>query len=186
LRGGSWNAAEIARSLGVSQPTSGRYLDVLVDTFVARKLRPWHENLKKRQVRSPKVDLGDEGLLHALLNLPTQRDLEGHPKVGASWESFAMREVVHRLGVRWDECCFWATHQGVELDLLVVRGRRRLGFEFKRTTAPRLTRSMRTALADLSLDALAVVHAGQVSFPLAPKVRAVAWADRMREIRPPR
>ena len=88
-------------------------------------------------------------MLHTLLNLPTHNDLEGHPKVGASWEGFAVNEIMTRLGARPEECFFWATHGGAELDLLIVRGQRRLGFECKRTVAPRLTRSMHTALADL-------------------------------------
>jgi len=178
-----WNAAEFARSLGTSQPTATRYLDVLVDTFVVRKLNPWHENLKKRQVKSPKVYLEDTGLLHALLNLPQQLDLERHPKVGASWESFAMNALIARLGARADECYFWATHQGAELDLLVVRGRRRLGFEIKRNSAPKLSASMRIALKDLRLDSLSVVHGGDVSYPMAAKVRAVALRDISTELR---
>ena len=179
-----WNAAEFARSLGTSQPTAARYLDLLVDTFVIRKLRPWHENLKKRQVKSPKTFLEDTGLLHALLNLPRQRDLEGHPKVGASWESFAMSAVITRLGVRFDECYFWATHQGAELDLLVVRGRRRHGFEIKRNSAPTLSASMRSALSDLRLDSLSVVHAGEDTYPMAARVRALAFRDIGTELRP--
>ena len=182
--GQTWNAAELARSLGVSQPTAQNYLDLLVATFVARKLRPWHENLKKRQVKSPKVYLEDTGVLHALLNLSDQRDLEGHPKVGASWEWFALRAVVARLRARWDECYFWATHQGAELDLLVVRGRRRRGFEFKRSSAPTMTASMRIALRDLCLDSLDIVHAGDETYPLAKRARAVAFADVGAEIHP--
>lgn len=178
------NASELARSLGVSVPTIVRHLDVLVATFVARRLRPWHENSKKRQVRAPKVYLTDPGLLHALLNLPTRLDLERHPKVGASWESFAMHEVVTRLGVRWDECWFWATHQGAELDLLVVRGRQRLGFEFKRSSAPRSTPSMRIAIEDLGLSSLTVVFPGQESYALSKKVRAVGMARLHQDIRP--
>jgi hypothetical protein len=180
--GQTWNAAEVARSLGVSQPTAGRYLDLLAHTFVVRKLRPWHENLKKRQVKSPKVYLEDTGILHALLNLPRQRDLDGHPKVGASWEWFALRTVVARLGARWDECHFWATHQGAELDLLVVRGRRRWGFEFKRSSAPSMTASMRIALCDLGLHSLDVVHAGSRTYRMSRDVRAVALDDVEAEI----
>lgn len=179
-----WNTAEFARSLGVNRPTVERYLDALVATFAVRRLRPWRANLNKRQVKSPKVYVEDTGLLHALLNLPHRRDLEGHPKAGASWEGLAMGEVVARLGARWDECWFWGTHQGAELDLLVVRGKRRLGFEFKRTSAPCVSRSMRIALEDLGLGRLTIVHAGSDSFPLARNVSAVALADVRTEIRP--
>ena len=136
------NVTELGRSLGVGSKAIRSYLDALVCTFVVRRLRPWHENLKKRQVKSPKVYVEDTGLLHALLNLPERIDLERHPKVGASWESFAMAEVVARPKGRCpgpDDC---KPHQGAELDLLVVRGRRRYGFEFKRTVAPRVTKSV--------------------------------------------
>jgi hypothetical protein len=168
-----FNASELARSMGVSVPTIGRYVDLLVATFMARRLRPWHENIKKRQVRSPKIYLDDTGMLHALMNLPHRLDLERHPKVGASWEGFAISEVLDRLGARPDECWFWATHQGAELDLLVVRGSRRHGFELKRSSAPRMTAAMRIALADLRLADLTVVHAGTESYPLAKNVRAI-------------
>lgn len=173
MHGQIWNAAEISRSLGVTAPAVRGYLDLLCSTFVVRELKPWHENLAKRQVKAPKVYVADSGILHALLNLPTMRDLEGHARIGASWEGFMLEEVARRLGARPDECWFWATHQGAELDLLVVRGRRRLGFEFKRSSAPFLTPSMRIAMQDLRLDELVVVHAGAHGYSLAPRVRAV-------------
>jgi len=121
-------------------------LGTLTDALVVRQLAPWFENLKKRQVRSAKVYLTDTGLLHALLGLETHEQLLGHPKVGSSWESFAMQEVVRILGVPWDRCYYWATHRGAELDLLVMKGGERLGFEFNRTSSPRTTRSMHSAL----------------------------------------
>ncbi|MCB9898678.1 MAG: ATP-binding protein [Planctomycetes bacterium] len=169
-----WNASEFARAFGVSVPTIGRYLDQLEGTLVVRRLPAWHENLSKRQVKAPKVYVHDSGLLHALLGLATERDLLGHPKVGASWEGFALEQVVRRLGAGRDECFFWATHGGAELDLLVVRGRTRLGFEMKLGETPGVTASMRSALADLRLQRLDVVHSGEHSFELAPKVRALA------------
>ncbi|MCK6526307.1 ATP-binding protein [Myxococcota bacterium] len=169
-----WNGAEFARSFGISDMTVRRYLDVLSSTFAARLLPPWFENLGKRQVRSPKVYFTDSGLLHSLLGLETLDDVEGHPKVGASWEGFALQVVTERLGARDDECFFWATHAGAELDLLVVRGNRRLGFEFKRTEAPKLTPSMRVARKDLHLDRIFVIHAGEHNFPLAEGVEALA------------
>jgi predicted AAA+ superfamily ATPase len=169
-----WNASEFARSFGVSDHSVRRYLDILASTFVVRLLQPWTENLRKRQVKAPKVYLADSGLLHGLLGLETAPDLESHPKVGASWEGLMLGVVAEHLGVRPEECHFWATHGGAELDLLVIRGARRFGFEFKRTTSPALTRSMRSALEDLRLTRLDVVHAGRDTFPLARRVRAVA------------
>ena len=171
--GERWNAQEIGRSLGVSGPTVRRYLDALNDALVVRQLTPWFENLKKRQVRSPKVYLTDTGLLHALLGIGMHSELLGHPKMGASWEAFAMQEVVRLMGVAWDRCYFWATHQGAELDLLIFQGGRRLGFEFKRSSAPRTTRSMRSAFADLNLDRLYVVYPGNERFPLDRHIQAV-------------
>ena len=175
-----WNASEFARAFGVADTTVRRYLDALVATFVVRQLLPWSENLGKRQVKAPKVYIADSGLLHRLLGLDTAKALEGHPKVGASWEGFLLGEVVQRLAVQPDQCWFWRTHAGAELDLLVIRGRERLGFEFKRTVAPALTPSMRSALQDLKLDRLDVIHAGGETFPLGPRVRAVA-ASRLLE-----
>jgi len=169
-----WNASEFGRSFGVADTTVRRYLDVLTATFVVRQLAPWTENLRKRQVKAPKVYLTDSGLLHALLDIESLSALERHPKVGASWEGFLLQAVMQQLQLRPEQCYFWATHGGAELDLLVIEGRRRLGFEFKRTTAPSMTRSMHSALADLKLTELTVIHAGHETFSLAPRVRAVA------------
>jgi hypothetical protein len=179
-----WNGAELARAFGVTGTTVGRYLDVLTGALVVRQLLPWYENLQKRQVKAPKIYVADSGLLHTLLGLETKIDLEGHPKVGASWEGFGISEVVSRLGARPEECYFWATHSGAELDLLVVRGRRRFGFEFKHTDAPRMTRSTHTALDDLKPDRLDVVHAGPHTFPLAEKVRALALVRVSEDLEP--
>lgn len=178
-----WNASEFARSFGIADTTVRRYLDLLSSTFVARQLQPWTANIKKRQVRSPKVYVSDSGLLHALLGLRERRDLEAHPKLGGSWEGFLLEQVVQQLGARPEECYFWATHAGAELDLLVVRGRKRLGFEFKRAEAPAVSRSMRTALNDLELSSLDVVHAGRESFALGRKLRAVAASRILDDIR---
>lgn len=179
-----WNASEFARSFGVADTTIRNYLDLLGSALVVRQLQPWHENIAKRQVKAPKVYLADTGVLHSLLNLRTLRDLEGHPKVGASWEGFVMEEVIRRLGARSEECFFWATYSGAELDLLVVRGRKKLGFEIKRTSSPRSTPSMRNALTDLGLKSLDVIHAGDETFPLAKKVRAVAFSRLLDDIQP--
>ncbi len=180
----TWNGAEIARAFGLGESSVRRYLDLLTDALVLRQLPPWHANISKRQVRSPKVFVEDSGLLHALLGIESGNDLAGHPKVGASWEGFLVKEIVERLNARTEECFFWATHAGAELDLLIVSGQRRLGFEVKRTTAPRLTRSMATVLEDLDLERLDVVHAGERTFPLARKVRAVAAGELLDQIEP--
>ena len=179
-----WNASEIGRSFGVADTTVRNYLDKLTDALVVRQLKPWHENLGKRQVKSPKIFIRDSGLLHALLNLPTKRDIEGHPKLGASWEGFIIDQLLQQLSVSPEETYHWRTHQGAELDLLVVRGGLRLGFEVKRTVAPTLTPSMRSAMHDLKLRSLTVVHAGDQTFPLASQVRALAFRDVLNAIRP--
>jgi hypothetical protein len=179
-----WNSSEFARSFGVADTTVRRYLDILTATFMVRLLTPFHENIAKRQVKSPKVYLTDSGVLHTLLGIRTRSDLEVHPRIGASWEGFALGQVTSRLGARSEQCFFWATHTGAELDLLVTHGRRRIGFEIKRTEAPRVTPSMRSALTDLRLDRLDVIHAGADTYPLADKVRAVALVRIGEDLKP--
>ena len=163
-----WNAAEAARALGVSEPTARHYLDLLEGVFMVRQLQPWYANLQKRQVKSPKVYFRDTGILHSLFGIRSQIELETHPKIGASWEGYAIEEVLK--AVEPDEAYFWATHGGAELDLLLIIGGRRLGVECKRMDAPRLTPSMRTALDDLALDHLFVVYPGEQHYPLADRV----------------
>ncbi len=172
--GQTWNSSEFARSFGVADTTIRNYLDLLTSALVIRQLSPWHENISKRQVRAPKVYIDDSGLLHSLLNLPTLHDLEGHPKVGASWEGFVIQQIIRRIGARIDECFFWATHAGAELDLFVIRGSQRLGFEVKRTSSPRITPSMRIAFKDLNLQSIDVIHAGDATFQMNENIRAVA------------
>ncbi|MBI3180391.1 MAG: ATP-binding protein, partial [Deltaproteobacteria bacterium] len=172
--GQTWNASEFGRAFGVADHTVRRYLDTLTQTFMVRQLLAWVENVGKRQVRAPKIYLTDSGLLHALLDIRDRDGLERHPKVGASWEGFAMGQVIGRLGVDARECFSWGTHQGAGLDLLVVRGGKRLGFEFKRTTAPFVTRSMHIAMQDLGLTHLDVIYLGDTTFSLARNIRAVA------------
>jgi len=179
-----WNASEFARSFGVAHTTVQRYLDLLSATFMVRQLPAWHENIGKRQVKAPKVYFRDSGLLHALLGLETGGAIESHPKVGASWEGFALDAVVTQLGALPEECHFWAAHSGAELDLLVVRGNVRRGFEFKRTTAPATTRSMHVAIEDLRLSRLDVVHAGAHSFAMHPKIRAIALSRLLEDLKP--
>jgi uncharacterized protein len=176
-----WNGAELARAFAMSESTVRSYLDVLSGTFMVRQLLPWHENLAKRQVRSPKVYLADSGILHALLGVGTSDELERHPKVGASWEGFALEQIIARLGVRRERCFFWSTFQGAELDLVVNDGGRRVGFEVKRTTVPKVTKSMRIALSDLNLARLDVIYDGDETYPLDARIRAVplarVWSD---------
>jgi predicted AAA+ superfamily ATPase len=179
-----FNASEFARSFGVADTTVRSYLDVLTSALVVRQLQPWHENISKRQVKAPKVYLADTGLLHTLLNVSTRNELEGHPKVGASWEGFVLEEVVRQLGARSEECFFWATHAGAELDLLVVRGKKRLGFEAKRTSSPKVTPSMRSALVDLGLKRLYVIHAGEHTFDMQKGITAVGFQRFQEDLAP--
>lgn len=171
------NWSELGRSMGVSDATARRYADLLEGTSMIRQLRPWHENIGKRQVKSPKLYLRDSGLLHMLLGLRTLDELETHPRVGASWEGFLIEQLHRVLEAGPDSLYFWRTEHGAELDLLFVRGRRRVGFEIKRTTAPTMTPSMHRALEDLHLDHLFVVHAGAHRFALAPRTEALPWTD---------
>ncbi len=166
--GNVWNAAEPARSLGISEPTVRQYLNLLTGFFMVRQLQPWHENLKKRQVKSPKIYLRDTGVLHQLLGIRDARALAGHPKSGASWEGYVIEELLKL--VEPDEAYFWATHSGAELDLLMVKDGRRYGYEIKHQDAPRMSPSMRTALADLKLDHLAVIYPGSKPYRLADNV----------------
>lgn len=169
-----WNAAEPARSLGVNESTVRRYLDWLTQAYFVRQLQPWFANTAKRQVKAPKIYLRDTGLLHELLGIADPAALGRHPKSGASWEGFALDQVL-RIA-RPDEAYFWATHAGAELDLLMLKDGRRVGVEFKRSDAPTLTPSMRSALADLELDALHVVYPGQRRYHLADRTEAVPLA----------
>jgi hypothetical protein len=173
--GGVWNAAEAARSLGVSEPTARHYLDVLSGLFMVRQLQPWHENLNKRQVKAPKVYLRDSGLLHTLLGLVTDREISSHPKVGASWEGYAIEETIK--AVRPEAAYFWATHTGAELDLLLMKKGRRYGVEVKFQDAPRVTPSMRIALSDLRLQHLTVLYPGDQRYELDRRVSVVPLAE---------
>ncbi len=167
-----WKGSELARSLDASEPTMRKYLDILSSTFMVRQLAPWHENLGKRQVKAPKVYLRDSGLLHCLLRQEAFADLEAHPKLGASWEGFALEQVLSLTGDR--DAYFWATHGGAELDLMVIWRGRKFGFEFKYGDAPSMTKSMHTALHDLKLERLFVVHPGKDSYVMNDQTEAVA------------
>jgi uncharacterized protein len=170
-----WHGAELARALAVGESTVRRYLDLLTGVFMVRQLPPWFENIGKRQVKAPKVYLRDSGLLHALLGITNRRSLERHPKVGASWEGYAIEEVLKAL--RPEEAYYWATHQGAEIDLVLFQHGRRLGIECKRKDAPTLTPSMRIALADLRLDRLLVVYPGDRAYTLADRIEVMPLGD---------
>jgi uncharacterized protein len=161
--------------LGVNESTVRRFFDLLQGVFMARQLQPWHENLKKRQVKSPKVYFRDSGLLHQLLGIRTLDNLLCHPKCGASWEGYIVEETIK--SIKPDEVYFWATHGGAELDLLLFKDGRRLGVEIKRMDAPRLTTSMRVALVDLALDRLVIIYPGERRFNLAENVEVVPATD---------
>jgi hypothetical protein len=169
--GQTWNAAEPARALGVAPGTARHYLDLLTDALVVRQLQPWHADVGKRQVRSPKVYVRDSGILHQLLGLDSDKAMLSHPKAGASWEGFAIEQVLATEAC--DDAWFWATHQGAEIDLVLRRGGRMLGVECKRADAPRMTPSIRSAIADLGLDRVAIVYPGSQRFDVTDRVEAV-------------
>ena len=173
--GGIWNGAEAARSMGVSEPAARRYLDLLSSLLLVRQLQPWHENLKKRQVKAPKVYVRDSGVLHALLGIGAERELLSHPKTGPSWEGLAIEQAIDV--VRPESAHFWATHNGAELDLFMIKNGRRYGIEVKRDDAPRITPSMRTALTDLRLDHLTVLYPGDQPYRLDAKIAVVPFAS---------
>jgi predicted AAA+ superfamily ATPase len=166
-----WNAAEFARSLGTSENTARRYLDILAGAYMVRVLPPWFENVSKRQVKAPKIYIRDSGILHALLQLPTLADIQGHPKIGASWEGFALEQVLGAVGTR--DAYFWATHAGAELDLLVMVRGKRYGLEFKYADAPGRSRSMHVAIEDLRLEHLWVVYPGEEEYSLDDRISVV-------------
>ena len=166
-----WNAADFARSLGTSENTARRYLDILAGAYMVRVLPPWFENIRKRQVKAPKTYIRDSGILHTLLQLRTLPHLQGHPKIGASWEGFAIEHVINAFETR--DAYFWATHAGAELDLLVMTAGRRYGFEFKYADAPGRTRSMHSAIKDLQLEHLWVVYPGAQEYTLHERISVI-------------
>lgn len=176
----SWS--ELGRSIGADDHTVRRYVDVLAETFMVRALPPWHENISKRQVKAPKLYFRDTGLLHTLLGIDDRRGLLSHPRAGASWEGFVLGQLLTHLRAEPGEAFFWRTHEGAELDLLVVRGGKRRGFEIKLSAGVSVTPSMRNALADLRLDSLDVLHAGERTARIAVKVRAVSAARLIEDV----
>jgi len=163
-----WNASEFGRSMGVTDKTVRGYLDILTGTYLVRQLQPWFENIRKRQVKSPKIYLRDPGILHALLSLPDQHSLMGHPAVGASWKGFVLEQAIRFIAP--PECYFWATHQGAGLDLFFIINGRRFGMEVKLAEAPKITRSMRTAHQDLNLEHLWILYPGAQAYPVAKEI----------------
>ena len=176
--GQTWNAAEPARSLGVTEPTVRRYLDILSGVFMVRELFSWHANLKKRQVKAPKVYLRDTGLLHHLLGVRSEKELLMHPKCGASWEGYVIEEVLHIL--QPDETYYWATHNGAEIDLVMTKEGRLFGVECKHLDAPKLTPSMKIALQDLQLERILVIYPGTRRYEIADRIEAVPFEEVVR------
>lgn len=173
--GQTWNAAEPARALGVSGNTARHYLDLLTDALMIRQLQPYYANIRKRQVKSPKVYIRDSGLCHQLLGIDSEKALLEHPKVGASWEGFVIEQIL--LNEPHDEAWFWATHQGAEIDLVLKRGGSLIGIECKRADAPRMTPSIRTALEDLGLEKVAVIYPGMRRYPISDRVEAIPLTE---------
>lgn len=180
MHGNIFNASELGKSLGIAHTTAKHYLDVLTNTFMIRTLAPWFENISKRQVKSPKIYFRDSGILHAQLHITTHEDLLAHPKLGASWEGFALEEIIRHHRALPSEVFFWATQGGAELDLLMLKNGKRLGFEFKFSDAPTMTKSMLIALQDLQLDQLTVLHPGSNTYQLAEKIVVMGLVDYLK------
>ena len=168
-----WNAVPPASSLGVSEHTVRRYLDILTGVFMVRQLQPWHANIKKRQVKAPKVYIRDTGVLHALLGLKNESETLKHPRCGASWEGFVIEEVIRSVDL--DDIYFWATHNGAEIDMVFTKGGRMYGVECKRADAPAMTPSIRIALEDLKLERITVIYPGEKRYSLHKKVEVVPF-----------
>ncbi|MBY0273387.1 MAG: ATP-binding protein [Alphaproteobacteria bacterium] len=169
--GNIFNASEIGKSLSASTTAIRHYIDILVGTFMIRQLQPWVENIKKRQVKTPKIYFRDSGIFHSLLGIKSREDLFHHPKMGASWEGFALEEIIRFHQADPEDCFFWAVHNQAELDLLIVKAGKKLGFGIKYTDAPKITKSIHTALETLDLDSLTVIYPGNQSFALSEKIR---------------
>ncbi len=183
MHGQVFNASELGRSLGVADTTVKRYLDLLCGTFMLRSLPPWHENIGKRQVKTPKIYFRDSGILHCLMGIGDRSDLLTHPRLGASWEGFAMEQAIRRLGASEEELYFWGVHSQGELDLLLLRGGRRHGFEFKYSDHPSVTKSQRMALDVLKLDRLHIFVPGDSMYPLEERIAVVGF-DRLAQVDP--
>ena len=175
--GQQFNASELGKNLGVADTTVSRYLDILTGTFMVRRLSPWFENIKKRQIKTPKIYFRDSGILHRLLGIPGMEQMVTHPKLGASWEGFALEQVIRASNVSEEEAYYWGVHNQAELDLLLFRNGKRLGFEVKYTDTPKVTSSQRAALETLRLDSLTIVCPGNANYPLADKIAVRGLAN---------
>lgn len=171
--GNIFNASEIGKSLGVGHTTARHYLDILTGTFMIRELSPWLENIHKRQIKSPKIYFRDSGIYHSLINIVDKEALYTNPKLGASWEGFAIEEIIRYHSGGFGEIYFWGVHNQGELDLLIIKNGKRLGFEIKYTDRPMFTKSMIMALQTLKLDTLTVIYPGNNNYPLADNIRAI-------------
>ncbi len=168
-----FKASEIGRSLGLTNKTIMHYADILTGTYMIRQLKPWFENLGKRQVKLPKIYFRDTGIFHTLMGIHDFDALQIHPKLGLSWESYALEEIIRAHQADPEDCYFWSTHQGAELDLLLIQHAKRIGFEFKYSMSPKLTKSMQIALEDLKLDKLNVIYIGDVDYALSDKIEVI-------------
>ena len=173
--GQTFNASELGRSMGLSGKTIRSYLDILTGTFMVRQLQPWHENISKRQVKAPKIYFRDSGILHSLLDIPDRHYLMGHPRLGASWEGFALEQILRIIGPV--EPYFWSTYSGAEVDLFFSKNGKRYGIECKFNEAPKISKSMHIALNDLGLSHLYVLYPGKDSYPVAENISVVSLAD---------
>jgi predicted AAA+ superfamily ATPase len=172
-QGSIFNYSDIGRSLSLNYKTIQHYTDILTSTFMIRQLKPWYENINKRQVKSPKIYIRDTGLFHTLLNINKMSDLLIHPKLGASWESFALEQIIIKHQAESEDCYFWASHQGAELDLLITKNNCRIGFEIKYASSPKITRSMQIVMDSLALEQFMVIYPGNIDFPLSDRITAV-------------
>lgn len=168
-----FNASEIGRSLSISDHTVKKYLDILEGTFMIRTLQPWYENINKRQVKSPKVYFRDSGIFHSMLGITCNNELRSSPKLGASWEGFALEEVIRNLDAPRQDCYFWATHAGAELDLMIMKNGKRIGIEFKYTDSPKITSSIKIAIEDLKLSNVIIVYPGDMKFKIADNIEVI-------------
>jgi predicted AAA+ superfamily ATPase len=171
--GNTFNASEIGASLGIAHTTARHYLDILTGTFMMRQLQPWVENIKKRQVKTPKFYYRDSGIYHNLLGIRGEYDIRHHPKLGASWEGFALEEIIRFHDADGGSCFFWGIHNQAELDLLILKDGKKLGFEIKYADAPRMTKSMQIALETLHLDSLSIIFPGTKKIPFTEKAMAI-------------
>ena len=179
--GQTFNASEIGNSLMLSDKTVTKYLDILAGTFMIRVLQPWFENIKKRQTKTPKIYFRDSGIFNTLSSIHSITELAKTPKIGPLWEGFALEEVISCLQIKSSDCYFWSTHNEAELDLLTFKNGKRIGFEFKYSDSPKITKSMNIATEDLRLDHLYVIFPGKMIFPLGEKITACGL-DALKEV----